>query len=244
MTTLVLGASAGLGRALTEALAATGHDLLLAASDRTDLDAQAHHLRLVYGVRVEVVATDAAEPGVCIEALRAAAARVDGISGLCFALGLSSDDDGGLAPLSLAERLVNVNLLAVIGVAGEFLPAMIDRGKGFVVGFGSVAATRGRRANAVYAAAKRGLRSYFESLRHLTAGTPVRVHFYELGYLATQQAFGRRLLFPPASPEAVARAVVRDLALDRGARYLPRYWAVIARVVAWMPWFVFRRLDF
>lgn len=244
MNALVLGASAGLGRALSESLAARGHSLLLVARDPRDLDAQAKYLRLKYGVRVEILPIDAGRPEDCVAGLRAAAETFGEITGLFFPLGASRGDDKGQLPLADGRRLMDVNLLTVMAVVGAFLPGLLAADRTHIVGFGSIAAVRGRRANIVYAAAKRGLASYFESLRHLTAGSKVRVQFYRLGYLATQQTFGRRLLFPPASPKAIAETVVRSLDKDHGGRYLPRYWAIGARLIGMLPWFVFKRLDY
>ena len=244
MNALILGASAGLGRALSEALAAHGHSLLLAASDRRDLDAQARHLRLKYGVHVEIVSADASRPEDCVRDLHSAADSLGEMTGLFFPLGVSSQDDKGQLCLEDVRRLIDVNLLTVMAVIGDFLPSMLAAPRGYIVGFGSVAAIRGRKTNIVYSASKRGLASYFESLRHLTADSRIRIQYYQLGYIATQQSFGRRLLLPPASPQGIAETIVRDLDKDRGARYLPRYWAIIARIVSFLPWFVFKRLDF
>ena len=94
--------------------------------------------------------------------------------------------------------LVNANLVSVMAAVGQFLPAMLARNGGNIVGIGSVAALRGRGGNVAYAAAKRGLESYFESLRHRTASTGVRVQFYRLGDVDTALIFGRRLPFPLA----------------------------------------------
>ncbi len=65
-----------------------------------------------------------------------------------------------------------------------------------MVGFGSIAAARGRSGNVVHASSKRALESYFESLRHAWAGQGPRVQFYILGYLDTSLASGRTKLFP------------------------------------------------
>lgn len=244
MRALVVGASAGVGRALSEALAMRGDALLLVASDTRDLEAQAAHLRLVYDVHVEIVVADASRPAECLDSIRLAASTFGYIDGLFFPIGVSQPDDRGTLPFGEVRRLFDVNLLMIVGVIGHFLPNLLMSDRGCIVGFGSVAAIRGRRANVIYAAAKRGLESYFESLRHLTAKTGVRVQFYKLGYVATQQSFGQSLLFPQVMPQAVAKAIVRNLASDRGLTYVPRYWSIIANIVSWLPWIVFKRLDF
>ena len=56
MTTVVVGASSGLGRALAEELARTGHELLLVASDPRDLSAIAADLGLRHAAKVHTLA--------------------------------------------------------------------------------------------------------------------------------------------------------------------------------------------
>lgn len=244
MKALIVGASAGVGRALSEALAARGDDLLLVASDERDLEVQAAHLRLVYDVRVETSPCDASHPSECLKNICSAAETFGNFDGMFFPIGLSRSDDCGVLPLAKVQQLFDVNLVTIVSVIGQFLPGLFASDHGIIVGFGSVAAIRGRRANIVYAAAKRGLESYFESLRHLTANTKVRVQFYKLGYVSTQQSFGKDLLFPQVSPQIVAKTVVNNLECSHGLIYLPRYWSIIARFVSALPWFVFRRIDF
>ena len=52
MNTLVIGASAGLGRAIAERLAADGHALYLIASDPRDIAALVSDLNIRFGVKV------------------------------------------------------------------------------------------------------------------------------------------------------------------------------------------------
>lgn len=126
----------------------------------------------------------------------------------------------------------------------HFLPDVMRLPRARVVGFGSIAAVRGRKANVVYSASKRGLESYFESLRHLTANTGVIVQFYRLGYVETQQSFGQRLLFPVVTPEQVARDIMARAGRDFGVRFFPGFWRLIALAVAWLPWRLYKNLDF
>jgi short-subunit dehydrogenase len=240
---LVFGASAGVGRALARALAAAGHDLVLLARDGADVSAEAAHLRTMFAVAAEGCAVDAV-PAAGLPAALAGILAGPPIDVLAFPLGLSDrGDDGVLAPERVAA-LVDANLTAVMVVTSLVLPEMLARGCGGVVGFGSVAAIRGRSSNVAYAAAKRGLESFFESLRHRTSGTGVRVQFYRLGYVATQMSFGMKLPFPAVSPEYVARRVVAGLGRDRGLVHLPGYWRAIGLALLAVPWRLYRRMKF
>jgi short-subunit dehydrogenase len=244
MNCLVLGASAGLGRALCEALAARGHALVLAASDERDLNALAADLRLRFGIRTEIAAIHIRAGEGWLEQLCSAAAAFESIDTLFFPIGFSLDDDTGVLDEAQTRAILEANLLAVILTISKFLPGMLARKTGTIVGFGSIAAVRGRGANVVYSAAKRALGSYFESVRHLAAKTPVRVQFYQMGYLDTQQAFGRRLLFSKCSPQRAAEHVVEHLESDFGERYYPRFWALVALPLRLLPWTFFKRLSF
>ncbi|MDP2025014.1 SDR family oxidoreductase [Sulfuriferula sp.] len=244
MRALVVGASAGVGRALCEVLGARGSALMLVASDARDLDALAAHLRLVYRVEVQTVAADATRVTEFVEQVGKAAAAFGAIDSLYFPIGASRAEDRGLLGMEQASAILNSNLTVVIGLTSRFLPQLLELPQARIVGFSSIAAIRGRKANVVYSAAKRGLESYFESLRHLTAATGVRVQLYRLGYVATQQSFGQRLLFPVVTPQQVAQEVLRNLDKDIGKVFFPRYWALIALAVSWVPWPIYKKLDF
>lgn len=244
MTAVVVGASAGLGRALAVELARAGRPLLLVASDARDLDALASDLGLRFGVTVKVLALDAADASALAAGLRAAVAELPPVEALLLPIGVVDDGDTPLLDAARAERLLAVNLEAPLAAVRELVPGMLERRRGNVVGFGSIAAARGRSRNAVYAAAKRALASFFESLRHLAEPTGVGVAFYVLGYLDTQLAFGRRLLLPKGNPAALARRVVRRLGRDRGTHHLPRFWYPVVLALKALPHAVYRRLDF
>ena len=244
MNAIILGASAGLGRALSEALAAKGHNLMLVAQDIRDLEAQAASLRLKYGTHTAAVAADAANPGQMLEALSAAAEHFEPVDGLFFPAGYAHDEDRGLLNAYEIRKILDINLVSVMAVVGAFLPTLLLASEAHIVGFGSIAAVRGRGANIVYAAAKRALASYFESLRHGYSDSRVRVQFYQLGYLATQQTFGRKLLLPCASPKRVAEHVVKNLGRDIGSEFMPGYWRLVAGLIRVLPWHIYKKLDF
>ncbi|HYL31564.1 MAG TPA: SDR family NAD(P)-dependent oxidoreductase [Stellaceae bacterium] len=242
MSALVFGASAGLGRALARELASRGENLVLVARNPEDLAAEAAHLRTVYGATVEWMALDASDPRATEELTELAGAAA--IRDLFFPIGMGIEEDDGSLPPATIAALVSANLTSVMAAVSLFLPRLLAANVGNIIGIGSVAALRGRSRNVAYAAAKRGLESYFESLRHRTAASGVRVQFYRLGYLDTQMSFGRHLPFPKASVQAIACTVMRNLGKDVGCMPLPAFWRPVGWALRALPWRIYRRLNF
>jgi len=243
MNFLIVGASAGLGRCLSEEAACRGHNLLLVSSDSRDLAAMTASLHLQYGVRADYVACQFGDATDEEETVVSAAKKFGPIDVLMYPLGFAQEDDTGFLDDRMALRLVRINFLSQVSLTTALWPALLEREQASIVGFGSVAAVRGRRRNMVYGAAKRALTSYFESLRHLAVGTNIRVHFYQLGYLDTQQAFGRHLLLPKGSPERLARLVLDRLPQAGGPIFYPWFWRPISRALRLVPWFIYARLE-
>lgn len=241
-TAIVIGASSGLGRALAAELARKNYSLLLVASDLRDLDALGASLNLAHGIAVRALALDLAreaDPGARIVS---ALAGMPSASALLLPIGYSRDDDDLSLDAASIGQLLAVNLHAPLAIVHALLPAITET-HGTIVLFGSVAAARGRGRNVVYAGAKRALVSLYESLRQRYGPSELRVQMYELGFMKTNLTHGVRLPLPSVDPETVARTVVRRL--DRGSsrRYLPRWWAPIARLVRWLPWPMYRKLK-
>ena len=108
-------------------------------------------------------------------------------------------------------KLVNTNFTSVCLFINHFLPILKKLPNTTIIGFGSIAAIRGRSLNATYAASKRALESYFESLRHFVVNSPLTVQFYMIGYIDTNLSFGADMtLFKPAQVDRLANIVFNN----------------------------------
>ena len=244
MTYVIIGASAGVGRALASAFASAGHDLILVSSDERDLRALTSDLGIRHGARVTAIAADVNEGDAYLDQVADAARRLGALDGMLFPLGATADDDDGRFDPHLIRALSRVNYEAVVSAATRFLPELTERPRATLVAFGSVAALRGRSRNMAYGAAKRALLSFFESLRHACAHSRVRVQFYVLGYMETEQARGLQSWIPKGDPMALARRVCRDVHRDLGMVYYPAFWRLLAGGVRAVPWSIYKRLRF
>ena len=242
MRSVVVGATAGLGRGLATELARRGSDLVLVGRDDADLQRVAADLRARHGVSIDVVIADAASPvefgGLVAGALAGAELDV-----AVLPLGVSVDDDAVGGDPTSAVGLVTVNLLAVITASMAVADVMRRQGHGVIVGFSSIAAARGRARNAAYAAAKRGVESWFESLRADLAASGVGVAWYVLGYVDTNLSYGQRLPLPVARVDRVATTVVDRIDRARGRQFAPTWWRLVAAAIRRLPFGIFTRLK-
>jgi short-subunit dehydrogenase len=245
MIYLIAGASAGLGRCLSQKLASLGHNLILIASGREDLEAMASDLVIRHGVRVEVIPADLSAGNEYLDEVEGAIKSLNGLDGIFCPVGAVSASDGVCLHPDGLKALTHVNYMSIALLITRLWPflAQPPRPK-VVVGFGSVAAGRGRSQNMAYSAAKRALTSFFESLRHAAAGSNITVQFYILGYLDTNQAFGRKTPLPRAGLERLCQKIMDHLQKDFGTTYYPKYWSLITLFLKATPWFLYKRMKF
>lgn len=186
-TTLVTGASSGIGRAFAHRIAADGGDLVLVARRLEVLQGIADHLTGQHDVRVSVVAQDLAEPG----AGAALAATLDerrlDIDALINNAGLGVHGDLGSTPLSTVTSQVGVNVAGLSEITALLLPAMLARGRGAVINVASTAGYQPVPHMAVYSASKAYVLAFSRALWRETRGTGVDVLAISPG--ATDTAF-------------------------------------------------------
>lgn len=242
-TYLIVGGSSGLGRALAERFASAGHALALISSDLRDTRALAADLSLRYQVPVVPLLLDLRVSPVCFADIDAALSALPPLAGLLLPAGMNRTDDHPGQAHEAFDALTSANYTGPCQFISHYLPRLRLASSGLIVGFGSVAASRGRTRNAAYSAAKRALQSYFESLRHALVESNIVVQFYVLGYLDTNLAFGQQTPLPRASPVRLANVVYERRLKDFGLTYYPRFWYPVCMLLRALPWFMFRRLS-
>ncbi len=243
-TALIVGASAGVGKALAAEYAARGYDLFLLASDARDLAPIKADLELRHAISVAVQAVDIAHldaPSV-VAAFSKTYAALD-----CLALiaGFSHPSlDCGPLDETLARQLHDTNFTGPFSLINAFLPLLEKQGHGNIIVVSSVAAGRARRKNLVYATAKRALEFYTAGIRHYLAGKgDFAFQVYRLGYIDTYMNYGQSRPFPKCSPEKAARIMADNTGRNRPCVYLPFWWMGIILLLQFMPWPLYRKIN-
>jgi uncharacterized protein len=149
---LVTGASSGLGRGFATRLAADGMSLVLVARSTGILHDFADELREEYGVEVDVVGADLADPEARAKVVAVLESRpVDVlVNNAGFA---TSGDFVDEDPVRITE-LVSLNCVALTVLAHAAAAGMVARGRGAIVNVASTAAFQPIPTMATYAASK------------------------------------------------------------------------------------------
>jgi uncharacterized protein len=150
---LVAGASDGLGAAFAAGLADRGLNVVLLARRQAVLDRVAAEINLRAPVETRTLAVDLAEPGAA-SAIAAATSDLE-IGFLVYCAGADPNFKPFLAtPIGAAEAMVQRNCMVPMQLCHHFAPAMVGRGSGGIVIFGSGAGLAGGPNIVAYGASK------------------------------------------------------------------------------------------
>jgi len=151
---LVTGASAGIGKALAEELAAGGTHLVLTARRRERLEELAQALRSKHGVQVEIIVADLAEREAPEKIFAFTQEKKIAIELLVNNAGFGQYGEVPDVETKRLLDMVQVNCGAVVHLTRLFLPGMVARRRGDVLILASTASFQAVPYISTYAATK------------------------------------------------------------------------------------------
>jgi short-subunit dehydrogenase len=237
----VIGATGGLGRALTEGFAQLGYEVMLQGRHEQDLNRLKSDLEIVYGVRVDLVIGDLTKDDTIDACCRTF--NEQPIDVLALASVTTHEEDDGRLTSEQIDTIYNVNVLSSIKLIHYILPQFMESG-GLILGVGSIATCRGRGANMVYSSSKVALEMMFDGLMHRCVSSKARVHFYQLGYMDTRNTAHLKTILPIVSPQDVVAMMLNQRLKKRVKEVYPRFWSFVMLALKMMPWFLFKRMKF
>lgn len=184
---VVTGATSGIGKAIAEALAERGSDLILAARRQDRLEEIKGALEGQHGVTVHTQVLDVRDR----EAVNAFAQEVERegleVHGIVNNAGLAR----GLSLLQSGDHrdwdeMIDTNVKGLLNVTRALLPAMVERDRGHVVNIGSIAGHWVYPNGNVYNATKFAVRALTEALNIDLVGTALRVSSVDPGMVETE----------------------------------------------------------
>jgi 3-oxoacyl-[acyl-carrier protein] reductase len=214
---IVTGGSRGIGLAVTRGYIARGGRVVISGRSQANLDA----VRAELGANVAVVQGDVADPSVAETAVRTAVDRFGGLDSLINNAGVATFTNVAEMDVADWDRMLATNLTGAFLFSRAAIPALKQRGGGWIINISSLAGRNSFAGGAAYCASKAGLNAFAESLMLEVRQDDIRVSTVMPG--SVQTAFSKGGDAPEhdwkLSPDDVAQVVFDLLAHNR--RSLP-----------------------
>jgi NAD(P)-dependent dehydrogenase (short-subunit alcohol dehydrogenase family) len=182
---IVTGASRGIGRAISIALAKEGATVVLAARAISKLHQTAENVRKAGG-KAEIVVTELTQEKSIKNLIRVTAGKFGRLDILVNNAGVTHSAKLEETATEDWERCFQVNTRAPFILCREALPLLKKAKAGYIINIASVVGVKGYPLQSAYTGSKHALRGMTISLAEELKGTNIRVHLLCPGGVDTE----------------------------------------------------------
>lgn len=214
-TTLITGASSGIGEAFARRLAGRGENVVLVARSADKLKSLSDELTQAHNVHAQYVAVDLTERDAPGRLFAETERRGLEVETLINNAGFGSMGDFAALDLARELEMIDLNVRALVSLSHLYLKPMRERRSGTIINVASTAAFQGVPFMATYAATKAFVLSFSEAL--WDENRPLGVHVMALcpGVTETNFFAAAKTDKPPLrvaqTPEEVVETALRGL---------------------------------
>ncbi len=220
-TTLITGASSGIGEAFARALAVRGHNLLLVARSEDKLVTLCSELGRLASIHCQYVALDLSKPESPARLFEETQTRDLQIDLLINNAGFGSMGEFATLDLERELNMIDLNVRSLVDLSHRFLQPMRERKAGAIINVASTAGFQPVPYMATYAATKAFVLSFSEALWEENRAFGIEVMALCPGVTETGFFEASRMQKPPArtsqTPEQVVETALRGLKRRKSA---------------------------
>lgn len=236
----IFGATSDIAVAYARRCAERGARLALFARDLPALNSVAGDLKVRGALEVQTFSADLSDFERLPAVAQSALAAFGGLDVALIAYGSLPDQGTVNADPKRLRAALDLNFTSPAVLANALAADMAAPGAIAVIT--SVAGDRGRQSNYAYGAAKGGLQTFLDGLRHRLF--PLGLHVLDIrpGFVATKMTAHLPQGGPLwATPDRVAADIERALGKRTAVLYTPWFWAGIMAIIRAVPRTVFHR---
>ena len=219
-TTLITGASSGIGAAFARKLAARGRNVLLVARSEDKLIALCNELGRLTSIRAQYIGLDLQQPDAAAQLFEETNKRELEIDMLINNAGFGSMGDFAKLDVNRELEIIQLNIRALVDLTHRFLQPMRERKRGTIINVASTAGFQAVPYMATYAATKAFVLSFSEALWEENRAHGVHVMALCPGVTETNFFEASGMDHPPMrisqTPEEVVDTALRALNRKKG----------------------------
>jgi short-subunit dehydrogenase len=233
---IIIGATSGIGRELAKLYAGLGW-LVGATGRRQDL---LYTLQLEYpnNIITECFDVTAVES---MNHLQSLIRKMDGMDLLIYNSGFG--DTSEKLDWETDRITVDTNVNGFIEVVNYSYNYFLQQGHGHLVCTSSIASLRGNSMAPAYSASKAFQSVYFEGLYMKAKKMESKIYITDIqpGFIDTKLAKGNKR-FWVSSPAKAAQQILDAIEKKKWRAYITQRWWLVAKVMKWMPDFIYHRI--
>ena len=218
---IIIGATSGIGKALTEEFVARGSEVGITGRREHYLE----ELRNTAPNQIHTQVMDVTKFEDARNALKELIGRMGGVDILVVNAGMGDS----IPTVEKEIQIINTNTTGFVNIMRTGLDYMKSTSGGKLVGITSVAGARGFKMMTVYGATKRFASHYMEGLRHFISKKrlPIKVIDIRPGFIETAMTEGNNLVFWQIPVDKAARRMMKIIDSGKKVAYVPRRWSLI-----------------
>jgi short-subunit dehydrogenase len=234
---IIVGATSGIGRKMAELYAGKG-DLVGITGRRIELlkEIHQHHAQELEYECFDVCGTEN------ISHLEALVAKLRGLDILVISAG--TGEPSKELSWEIDKITVDTNVNGFIEIANWAFNFFCEQDHGQLVTISSIAAVRGGSHAPAYNASKAFQSSYFEglSIKAKRLKKDIALTCIEPGFVNTKMSKSETIFWLVPLDKA-ARQIMRAIKNKRRKVYISRRWWIIARLLKWVPYWIYSRVG-
>ena len=186
-TTLITGATAGIGRETAKLFAKEGCNLILTGRREARLVELKEELEQGYGVSVSIHSFDISSRSACEEFVASIPREFQDIAFLVNNAGVGRGMDKlHEGSMDDWEEMIDTNVKGLLYVTRLIVPGMVSRNSGHIINVGSIAGQEVYPGGNIYCASKHAVHAISQALRMELVDTPLRVTEIAPGMVETE----------------------------------------------------------
>lgn len=226
---IIIGASKGIGRAISVQLSKIGYEVGLASRDVERLKALNEQLpNKSFFTEMDIVNTNDS-----IIRLERLIEKMGWVDVIIINAGIGRQNPSLQDELDILSTNVT-GFLALARFAYDYFKA---QGGGTLLAISSIAGLKGNRIGTAYSASKAFVSNYLEGLSYKSRkeNSGIKVINIIPGFVDTDMTKGLKYKFWVATPEKIARQIVRSVDKNKKVVYVSRRWQVVAIILKILP---------
>jgi short-subunit dehydrogenase len=233
---IIIGATSGIGKAIAEIYAGTGHRVGITGR-RLDLLVQ---MKERFPDQVEYQSFDITGTQ-NIPSVEALVKKLGGLNILIICAGNGQVSEN--LDFAIDQQTVKTNVNGFVEIANWAFNFFVGQGMGNLATISSIAAYRGGSHAPAYNASKAFQSTYFEglALKAEKLKTGIAITCVEPGFVDTRLAQSNKLFWVVPVRKAASQ-IITAIEKKKRKAYISRRWRIIAGILKWMPYRILKKI--